>query len=292
MIVVEVVFLLLFWSWVATAAVFLRNTILPRNVFVQTLHTQLPLETVQFEATDGMPLEGWRIETDPIAPWVILCHGVGSNRLDLLDIAQGLHRSGLNVFLFDFRGHGGSGGRATSFGWQEQRDLEGALAYLGQQPEISAAPYGVYGISMGGAVAIMVAATDERIGAVAADSPYTGLEETLGRHLRLMFPMLPRIPFLWYVLTTYRIRFGIWPRQISPETAVHRLGQRSLLIIHGAEDDRIPPAGVRRMFANAGKTKELWMVDGAGHLESFSRFPGAYLSRVGDFFVQSLQGTP
>jgi len=287
-IVVEVVFLSIFWTWAACAVLFLRNAFLPRQPLARTpAQVGLASELVRFQATDGMRLEGWKIPADPASPWLILCHGVGSNRSDLLDVAAGLHEAGLNLFLFDFRAHGGSRGLVTSFGWREQRDLEGALAFLGQQPDIPAKPYGIYGISMGGAVALMTAARDERLGAVAVDSPYTNLEETLGRHLRLMYP-LPRVPFLWFVLATYRIRFGVWPRRLSPRACAAQVSPRALLLIHGAQDVRMPLAGSRQMFDLAGEPKALWVVEGAGHLEGFSMDPRAYLQCVAGFFLSYL----
>ena len=288
-IVLEILFLAFFWLWVLSAILFLRNTLLPRLPVTQTPELfHLPSETVHFQATDGVRLEGWKIPGDPARPWLILCHGVGSNRSDLLDIAEGLHRAGFSLLLFDFRGHGGSAGRVTSFGWREQRDLEGALVFLGQQPEVPARSYGVYGISLGGAVALMVGAGDERIGAVAADSPYTTLEETLGRHLTLLYP-LPKVPFLWFVLATYRLRFGVWPKRVLPLESAARLSPRPILLIHGAQDPRMPVEGAKRMFAGAGEPKELWIVEGADHLQAFSRDPDAYRSRLVGFFQSSLR---
>ena len=289
MIVVEVLFLTVFWLWVFSAILFLRNTVLPRLPVSQTPALfNLPSETVHFQATDGMRLEGWKIPGDPSQPWLILCHGLGSNRSDLLDIADGLHQAGFNLFLFDFRSHGGSAGHVTSFGWWEQRDLEGALVFLGRQPEVPASPYGLYGISLGAAVALMVGARDERVGAVAVDSPYTNLEETLGRHLTLMYP-LPKVPFLWFVLATYRLRFGVWPRRVSPENSASRLSPRPILLINGAQDPRMPVAGAKRMFDRAGKPKELWIVEGADHLQAFSVNPTVYRSRLVKFFRSSLK---
>ena len=154
-------------------------------------------------------------------------------------------------------GEGGGAGGVTSFGWTEQRDLEGALAFLGGQPDIQARPYGIYGISMGGSVALMTAAQDERLGAVAADSPYPSLQETLGRHLRLLYPWAPKTPFLWLVLATYRLRFGIWPARLSPEVSAANLSPRPLLLINGAQDPRMPAEGARRMYDASREPKAL-----------------------------------
>lgn len=284
MIVLEVGFLFVFWAWVFVAALFLRNTVLPRWPLAGTPDAfGLPAETVQFPSTDGLRLEGWKIPSAPSQPWVILCHGLGSNRSDLLDIAAALHAQGFNLLLFDFRGHGGSAGRVTSFGWTERRDLEGALAFLGRQGDVPARPCGVYGISMGGAVALMVAAKDERLGAVAVDSPYTDLEDSLGRHLALLY-RLPAVPALWMVAATYRLRFGVWPRAVSPLESARHLAPRPVLVVHGAADPRMPLAGARAIAEAASGPGVLWVIKGAGHLEGFAVDPEGYTARLGEFF--------
>ena len=290
MTILEAVFLVVFWAWVFAAALFIRNTVLPRlPITVTPDQVGLSAQTVLFRATDGMRLEGWKISGQPQRPWIILCHGLGANRMDLLEIAAGLHQDGFNVFLFDFRAHGGSGGRVSSFGWREERDLEGALAWLGSQPDVPPRPYGLYGISMGGAVALMVAARDERIGAVAVDSPYTNLAASLGHHQKLLYPWLPKQPFLGFVVATYRLQFGIWPSEVSPIASVERFGSRPLLVIQGSRDLRVPPEGARRLYAAAAGPKQFWLVEGAGHLETFSLTPDAYRGTLVSFFESSLK---
>jgi alpha-beta hydrolase superfamily lysophospholipase len=287
---IEVGFLAVFWLWAVSAALFLRNTVLPKvPIAFEPSQLGLASETVSFPSTDGVRLEGWKIPADPSAPWIILCHGLGTNRADLLETGAGLHRRGFNAFLFDFRGHGGSEGRTTSFGRWEQRDLEGALAFLGRQPDVAERPYGIYGISMGGSVAIMVAARDERIGAVAADSPYLDLDDSLARHLELLY-RLPQKPFLWFVRLTYRLRFGVWPSQVSPASAIPALGTRPMLLIQGAEDVRMPVTGAQKLLEAARGPKQLWIIQGAGHLEGFRIDQDVYLDRVGSFFRSALGG--
>jgi len=287
--VLEVAFLVLFWTWALCAGLFLWNTVLPLSPILRTPDAVgLPSETIQFKATDGMRLEGWKIVADSSKPWIILCHGLGANRSDLLDVAAGLHRAGFNLFLFDFRGHGGSQGRMTSFGWTEQRDLEGALAFLGQQADVPARPYGTYAISMGGAVALMVAARDERLGAIAVESPYTDLGSSLKRHARLLYSWLPPVPFHGFLVSAYRVRFGIWPSRISPAAGAARLGRRPLLVITGGADIRMPPEEAAQLAQQASGPHELLVIQGAGHLEGFSIDPDGYTSRLVRFFEEKL----
>lgn len=289
----ETLFLVVFWAWFLTGAFFLRQTILPRlPIFRTPDQLGCPYESVKFQASDGVRLAAWLIRANPERPWIIVCHGLGANRADILDIAAGLYRADFNLLLMDFRAHGESGGRMSSFGWREQRDLEGALAFLGQQPDIPARPYGFYGISMGGSVGLVVAARDERLGAVAADSPFTDLRTSIYQHLKLMFPWLPRMPFGWFCEVTYRLWFGAWPAQFSPLAAAPALGPRPLLLIQGEADPRMSVEGAKLIFSRASEPKELWIIPGAAHLEGHSRDPKAYLDRLTDFFDKSLRPAP
>ena len=284
MVFLEVLFLVIFWTWTFCAFLFLRNTFLPRlPITVSPSAWQLPYEPVRFQATDGVWLAGWKIARDPQQPWIILCHGLGANRADVLDIAAGLAQAGQNLLLFDFRAHGESQGRATSFGWVEQRDLQGALAFLGKQPDVPERPYGILGISMGGAVAIMVAARDERIGAIAVDSSYTDLEASIGHHLKLLYH-LPRYPFLWFAGSAYRLRFGVWPSRMAPINEIAWISPRPVLIIQAEADPRMPPDQTRALIEAAREPKHLWIVPGTEHLGAYQSDPEGYQRRLLEFF--------
>src|SRR5205085_4621899 len=69
------------------------------------------------------------------APTVILCHGYRVPRQHLQPVAALQYRSGYNVLLFDFRGHGQSARAAISGGNAEVRDLEAAVKTASQEPD-------------------------------------------------------------------------------------------------------------------------------------------------------------
>ncbi len=289
MIVLEVTFLVIFWAWAASGALFLRQTFIPKTTaWVSAALDSVPSEAVRFQATDGLWLAGKKISADAGAPWLILCHGLGTNRDDLRDTAIALHEAGFSLLLFDFRAHGGSDGRVTSFGWREQRDLEGALAFLGSQPDVSSKPYGVFGLSMGGAVAIMVAARDERIGAVAVDSIYSDLKASIAHHLKLLYN-LPKVPFSLFVDFTYKLRFGVWPGHMSPRAAIGHLSPRPVFVIQGEADPRVPLTEAQMLIEAAKEPKELWLIRGGTHLGGLSIDPAAYHAKLIQFFRSSLK---
>ena len=149
-------------------------------------------------------------------------------------------------------------------------------------------PYGVLGVSMGGAVALMVAARDERLGAVVSDSAYADLDGSLRHHLKLLYG-LPEVPFGLFATSAYRLRFGAWPTRMAPVEAIQAISPRPVLIIQGTQDPRIPDAEGRRLFQAAGDPKELWMVETSEHLGASSSDPAAYLAKLSAFFTAHLR---
>ena len=276
----------MFWGWAACGAFFLYTLYPPRQPVPTPSQGWATPQPVKFLATDGVALRGWKCLTNPARPWIILCHGLGTNRADLWPLAEALAAYQFNLFLFDFRAHGESQGRMTSLGWREQRDVEGALTFLGSQPDVAERPVGLLGISMGGAVGMLTAAQDERIGAIAVESPYASLDAALRQELRLRG--LPVIPCLWFLQWTYRLRFGVLTSRVSPLQAVSRISPRPILLIHGEADARVPAADIRRLYEAAGQPKTLWMIPGVGHLGACEADPEAYLGKLTEFFESSL----
>ena len=95
-----------------------RRTCRPRT-------SVLPYEDVQFTTSDGYLLKGWYVPSRNRAA-VISFPGRSGTRLQ----ARMLARHGYGVLLFDRRGEGESEGDWNVFGWQGERDLHAAVAFL------------------------------------------------------------------------------------------------------------------------------------------------------------------
>jgi len=218
-------------------------------------------EEIRFTGRDGVRLSGTLLSRGRKDPLIIVAHGVGANRYDLMEIGAHLHHHAYDVFLFDFRAHGKSEGRITSFGYREQQDLLGALDYLDQRDDVSK-PYGFYGVSMGGAVGILVAAEDTRLMAICVDSPFTDLKGTVEKHLTLLYP-LPKFPFFYFATLSYRILFGVPIEQISPLRVAHRLSPRPFYLINGSEDVRMTPERAEALYEKIQGPKRIWLIPNA-----------------------------
>src|SRR5487761_113179 len=115
--------------------------------------------------------DGWFFPGLIHAPTIVLCHGYGSQRADILTLVTALQEHQFNVFLFDFVGHGAVPGR-TTLGYQETRELLAAIKGLAKREDIDRSRFGVWGTDLGAYAALGAAVQDSRIEAIAVDSVY------------------------------------------------------------------------------------------------------------------------
>ncbi|WP_126428447.1 alpha/beta hydrolase [Brevibacillus marinus] len=255
-------------------------------------------ETVLFPSRDQqILLSGWYIRAEENGVnsnghTLIFAHGYGQNRLEphlpALSLASRLLAEGYDIFMFDFRNAGMSEGTVTTVGLYEQRDLLGAVDYVSQRfPRQQIA---LIGFSMGAAVSLLAAASDQRIQAVVADSPFSSLWDYLQENLP-HWTGLPRFPFNMIILTLVPLLLRANPRQVQPYLAAQKLAPRPLLLIHGLADETVPYQNSCRLIEAADNPHaQLWLVPGAGHVRSYAANPGEYSERVITFLQQSLRG--
>lgn len=263
------------------------------NRFDPKTADNLSFETIDFRAADGARLHGWWIPAARATrKTVVVCHGVGANASVFLGVAPFLHRAGYNVFSFDFRGHGDSGGHTVSFGWNEASDVRAACAYLqrGKQQNTLA----IYGFSMGGAaVSLSFAprfqeAEYRAVRAVVLDSTFAEFEPLVERQFWMLpatwRPVLTRMIGFWS-----QLEIGVTPTRIAPQQVIARVSPRPLLLIHGDADQLIPLWQARRLFAAARAPKTLTIVPGAGHCLCRLIAPEAYEKRVARWLGAALR---
>lgn len=248
----------------------------------------LKYEGVSIKTKDGLSLDGWFIPGKKGGPALILVHGLGAGKADLVDFSPFLHKGGYNLLLFDLRAHGKSEGKATTFGFHEKKDMEAAIDYLKGRKDVDGDRIGVLGLSLGGVVALLTAAERKEIRAVAVEGVYASFPETVGRHLKIAY-RLPSFPFTPLTLYTFRLWFKVDPTSISPVESVAKISPRALLIIAGGRDDRMTPDEAWQLYKAAGEPKELWIIPGAGHLEGRVVAGTEYERRVLDFFDKYLK---
>ncbi|WP_116107827.1 alpha/beta hydrolase [Lewinella sp. IMCC34191] len=221
-------------------------------------------EEANLKTAGGLLLSSFYVPaTVPPRGNLVMLHGKDSAKEAYLEYLPQLIPYGYNVFLFDARAHGRSGGRVTTFGYHEWRDVVDAVRYLKHlSPGL---PTGVFGHSMGGAVALQAMARTSEIDFGIIESAFTHLGDiTHAYACRETGVALPR-PFTDALLDRAERIADFRHRDVEPERAAVSVWQ-PVLVVHGEADRSIDADHGRRLYAALASTdKELYIVPGAAH---------------------------
>jgi fermentation-respiration switch protein FrsA (DUF1100 family) len=212
----------------------------------------LPFEAVTIDDVPihdrSVRISGWWIPaSDTLAPAVLYLHGNKGNISDCLQIAKILHRTGASLLIVDYAGYGNSTPLAISEDTMRESGLA-ALSYLKRRVPEAAAKF-VYGRSLGGAVAVEVAAkAGASINGLILESTFTSLPDEV-RHLG--YGWLP---------------IGLLLHDHYP--SLDQLGAiavKHVLLVHGSNDSYVPASMSSRLALVAKGNVTTLMVPGAGH---------------------------
>ena len=243
---------------------------------------RLGLSPIDFQAEDGVPLRGWyRAPAQPAA--VLLVHGHGANRMQMLAEAELLAGEGFGVLLFDLRAHGESGGEVATSGAHEQLDVRAALAALRRQPGMPGVRIGAIGFSVGGIALAGAAARDEAVAALVLQAA----APTLAENFDADFPK-DRPGERWTNRAVHEQTGKFRIADVRPIDHVPRLAKRPLLLVYGERDPMFSQATRERMLQAAGDGASLWVVPGAGHGHYLEADRAGYVARVLPFLRRAL----
>lgn len=219
---------------------------------------------------DGVRLHGWYLPPAPAppagvtAPGVIWFYGNMETVSDLAPVLRTFRPPSTGVLVFDYRGYGQSGGRPTELGLYS--DAEAAWTFLTQRPEIDSTRIAVYGRSLGSAVALYLA-TSRSVAAVVLDSPFSNAREMADQH----YAIVPT--------TLLHLRLDNVERASQVEAP--------LLVVHGSED-RIAPLQMGRAVADTAPDGSLFVLDGAGHNDTYTFGSESYRNEFHAFLAKHL----
>lgn len=224
-------------------------------------------EDVRLSAADGVSLHGWWLPAESGRPGrrgadasaargtVIHFHGNAENITAHLVLVEWLPRAGYNVLMFDYRGYGQSGGSVSRAG--TIRDGHAAVDYVLSRPDVDRRRIFAYGQSLGGAIAVFIAAERPEIRAVVVESTFSGYRRIAATHLQKLVLLSAPARGLAALLVS---------GGYDPIDVVGRISPRPLLVIAAERDSICAPQLGRELYEAAGEPKEFWLVPGAGHL--------------------------
>jgi fermentation-respiration switch protein FrsA (DUF1100 family) len=219
-------------------------------------------EDVHFSSADGTRLHGWYCPADEPRAAVLYMHGNGGNITflwpELRLLTEKLH---VTVLAFDYRGYGRSEGTPDERGLLA--DARAARRWLAEKEGIAESEIVLYGRSLGGGVAVDLAAKDGAR-ALILESTFTSLPAVAN-------DVLP-----------------LWPGliMVSRYNSLAKIGdyRGPLVMAHGDADELIPFEHGQRLFAAANEPKQFVRIKGEGHNWAL---PEYYVERLDNFFDAS-----
>jgi len=209
----------------------------------------------------------WWSDGDPQAPVVLYLHGARWNLTGNLNRIAQLHQFGFSVFAIDYRGFGKSDGDLPS----EATVYEDARAawnwVVAHQPD--PARRFIYGHSLGGAVAVDLAASlnGERDGArgLIVESTFTNFADMTSEITRGLVPSIMLSQKFDSVSKIARVRMPV-------------------LVVHGQGDRFVPVRFSEALYKAAPSPKRLLLVPNGSHNNSLSIGGSEYHRALIDFF--------
>lgn len=262
-----------------------------------------------FQSADGQTsLQGWFFKTKNPISTIIVVHDAGSNRLpfgvEMIDMVESWLDNGYNVFLFDQRNSGTSGGDICTYGYLEWKDVLGAIAIVKQ---ISVTTDVIlFGIGTGCTSSLIAysnlppeGAGDNILSQYSQEIRNLGFDKSYIRGMILDSPakesddyirpeVVQKEPlgFLTQYSVPYAIRVSSGGDNVSLAAEIARL-PIPVLILYGGHDtfigaDKIDQIIQERNRLNSSITKSI-MVSGAGYLEEYGINKNLYIDTVNGF---------
>jgi fermentation-respiration switch protein FrsA (DUF1100 family) len=249
----------------------------------------LPYEHFKLQPTESTKLDAFYVPAVGVAKAnLIMLHGVGSCKEVYLSTVAEVVKIGFNVLLWDQRVHGKSGGKYLTYGYFEKDDVSLAIDWL--ETKTTGLPTGIYGNSMGGAVAIQSLAHDARLKFGLIESTFIDLRTVSNAYGGRMSGL--SLPF-WltdYVLARAGKIAGFEPFSVRPIDAATKVTQ-PILHIHGDADGNINIAHAHALYTEyASKDKQLYIVENGDHADLWEKGGEGYREAWFGFLRRMLEG--
>lgn len=220
-------------------------------------------EDCWFQSIDGLRLHGWYYRHERPQAVLLFVHGNAGNLTHRAPVAKLLHdRFALSVMVFDYRGYGRSEGVPTIDGIL--RDARAARLFLAKREVVAERDIVLLGESLGGAVAVDLAAEDGARGLI-LESTFSSLRDVGATH----YP-------------TTLVDLVVTDRLDSISKVKKYRGP--LLQSHGDADRTIPLALAHKLFAAANEPKTFVLMPGRDHndpkTEDYYRALATFFARL------------
>lgn len=263
----------------------LNEVIYPRNLPEGT-RTQIPkptdfqienAESLYISTPDKESLHAYLLPPSGAAPQkdviVLMFHGNAGNIGHRLPIGKALSESlGCHIFMLEYRGYGFSTGTPDENGLAV--DAQTALNYIRERAELGNPKLLIYGQSLGGAVAIKLAAENQKEGDIAGII----LENTFTSIRKLIATAFPSAKYI------ARLCHQLWP---SDKALPMITADIPILFLSGLKDEIVPASMMKTMYNLCEVDRKVLKIFTNGHHNDTVAEPG-YFDAIRAFMVKDV----
>jgi uncharacterized protein len=203
----------------------------------------LQFEDAWFTAADGTKLHGWYVPHEKPRAYALFSHGNAGNISGRDDVLRELHRLGVAVLAYDYRGYGRSEGAPNEQG--VLADGRAARTWLAKHAGVQESAIIMMGESLGGAVSAILAGEAPARGLVIENS-FSSAPEVGAFH----YPWLPIKQFM--------------RTQLDAAKAIKNY-HGPYLQVHGTADTIVPFSIGKQLFAAANEPKQFVEISAGDH---------------------------
>ncbi|MDB4088500.1 lysophospholipase [Flavobacteriales bacterium] len=226
-------------------------------------------------------------KSDSLKGIIIMVHGIGSCKEPFASLSENLAKQNIGTFLFDLRAHGKSGGEYCTFGYHEKQDVKSIVDYL--TIHYPNTPIGIWGTSLGGAVAIQSLELDSRI-------EFGVIECTFAKLEQIVYDYQKRICFglgFRFITDASLAKAGeiakFDPEEVKPINSVKNINQ-PMFLAHGKKDANISFEYGKQLFENLNSEEKTFVaLEDQGHNYFFQTAGIEYRNKVMSFINKQLK---
>lgn len=226
-------------------------------------------EDLEITSHDGLKLKAKLLKSDLDTDKVLIAvHGYRSYNLkEYAYYIKFYHDLGFHILMPDNRAHGESEGTYIGFGWLDRLDciqwINKIKDYFNKDLQIV-----LHGISMGSATVLMASGEElpDDVKCIISDCGFTSVLDEFEHELKLAH--IPPSLILPTATLLSKKRVGYSFKEASTINQVKK-SKTPTLFIHGDQDDFVPTYMVYDLYNACAADKDLLIVEGAKHAESY-----------------------
>ena len=243
-----------------------------RHVYGDPDEGGLTYQDVYFLSGDKR-LHGWFFPAKGEAKGTVIhCHGNAGNITGHFPFVEWMPARGWNALVFDYQGYGQSEGRPTRAG--TIADANAAIDYARSRDDVDESRLVLFGQSLGGAIATVVAADRRDLCSVAIEGAFSD-------YRREAHFVCTRTLFLWAIAPLTRLLVG---PGFDPIDCVGRITPTPTFFITGTADAVCDYRQTLDLHEAAGEPKSLWVIEGGEHTAALTDTNGEGKHRLDAFF--------